>query len=84
MTDIKPFKNESDALTVDGLNVQNRLDRVSIFGSLDITRDHVGLGVAQQLSELLNMIVKELESDKNLPDVINTVETDTVDNPFFK
>ena len=35
---IEPFANESDSLGIGGLTVENRTDRVSLYGSLDLTR----------------------------------------------
>jgi len=39
---INPFKNESESLQIGDLTVENRIDRISIFGSIDITRDKEG------------------------------------------
>lgn len=80
-----PFANESDALSMGELNIENRLDRVSVFGSLDITRDKEGLRVAKELKSLLERVVESLQSEP-LPDRIQEYEdvADTVANPFLK
>ncbi len=39
MPKLIPFANESDALAIGKLNIENRLDRVSLFGDVDLTRD---------------------------------------------
>lgn len=78
---INPFKNESECLQIGGLTIENRLDRVSIFGSLDITRDKEGLAAARTLKAILDLTIAELEST-DLPDKITLAETDTVENPF--
>ena len=79
---INPFQNESDILQLGDLTIENRVDRVSFYGSLDITRDKIGLENAQQLKSIIEMIVGELESSE-LPDQIAIEPTDTVNNPFL-
>ena len=41
------FQNESEVMIIKGenhdLNIENRLDRVSLYGSVDITHDQAGL-----------------------------------------
>ena len=48
MATIDPFANESEALQVDELTIENRTDRVSIYGSIDITRDRRGQEMARR------------------------------------
>jgi hypothetical protein len=80
--DFDPFANESDSLEISGMTIENREDKVSIYGSIDITRDKKGLEVAKKMAALLNSIVKQLSSEK-LPEAIpQPTETDTVKNPF--
>jgi hypothetical protein len=78
---INPYKNESESLQIGGLTVENRLDRVSIYGSLDITRDKVGLTIARQLKEIVDLTLAELEKSE-LPEKITLTPEETVDNPF--
>ncbi len=40
---IDPFNNEEDVIHVGELDIENRLDRISIHGSVDITKDQQGL-----------------------------------------
>lgn len=85
MKTIKPFANESDSMPIGGLTVENRTDRVQIYGSADITRDKAGLEVAKQLKALVDATVEALTVEheaKTLPDHITIVKTDTVENPF--
>lgn len=83
MKTIKPFANESDSVGIAGLTVENRTDRVSLYGSLDLTRDKDGLTNARALRDLLDRVVTALEADKALPDRIPPPQaTDSVDNPF--
>jgi hypothetical protein len=82
MKKIEPFANESDSLQIDDLTIENRLDRVSIYGSIEITRDKKGLSAAHILSELLNSILNKL-SQGELPETLPTPENiDEVKNPF--
>ena len=55
-----PFRNETDRLQIGDLTLENRLDRVSLSGSLDITRDMAGLDAARELMELLSLTLHEL------------------------
>ncbi|PWC44808.1 hypothetical protein [Azospirillum sp. TSO22-1] len=83
MKTIKPYANESDSVGIAGLTVENRTDRVSLYGSLDLTRDKDGLQNARALRDLLDRVVTALEADKALPDRIPPPQaTDNVDNPF--
>jgi len=78
---INPFQNESETLQIGDLTIENRLDRVSFYGSLDITRDKEGLANARQLMAILGTVVKRLESE-DLPDQVAIKLTDSVENPF--
>jgi hypothetical protein len=80
-TIISPFRNESECLQIGGLTIENRLERVSIFGSLDITRDKEGLAAAKTLKAILDLTLAELENAE-LPDKVTLAESDTVKNPF--
>jgi hypothetical protein len=78
-----PFANESDAVTLGALNIENREDHISIYGSLMITRDRTGLYAAKALKELCERIVKELEGEQSLPLRVAAAETPVkVKNPF--
>jgi hypothetical protein len=79
---INPFQNESETLQISELTIENRLDRVSFYGSLDITKDKEGLANAQQLMDILGMVVMKLDGE-NLPDQVTVEPTDSVKNPFF-
>lgn len=83
MKTLKPFANESDALAIGELNVENRLDRVSVYGNVDLTRDKAGLQQARDLKALVDRIVEALEAERNLPDQVAAPEpAQTVKNPF--
>ena len=76
-----PYANESDVLNIGTLSVENRLDRVSLSGDLDLTLDQAGLALAKQLQKLLADVVAELEK-QDLPKHLPPPEVKTVDNPF--
>lgn len=78
---ISPFMNESECLQIGSLTVENRVDRVSIFGSIDITRDKLGLAAARELKSILDLTLTELESAE-LPDKVTLKPAKTVKNPF--
>lgn len=79
---IAPFKNEEEVITIQELTLENRLDRVSIHGSVDITRDKQGLEYAFMLKRQIDTIVEQLKRE-DLPEKIsieNVVKE--VKNPF--
>lgn len=83
MKSMIPFANESDSLSLGDFTVENRTDRVSLYGSLDLTRDKAGLQHARALKALLDKVVTTLEAEKNLPDkVAPPAKPETVKNPF--
>ncbi|WP_158043395.1 hypothetical protein [Skermanella pratensis] len=80
---ISPFANESEALAIGDLTIENRTDRVSLHGSIDLTRDKAGLEHARILKAVLDEVVQVLENEKSLPDKIAPPDMpDEVANPF--
>ena len=80
---ISPFANESESLGIADLTIENRTDRISIYGTIDLTRDKAGLEHARMLKAVLDKVVQVLEGEKNLPDKITPPDTpDEVANPF--
>ena len=79
------FQNESEVMIIKGenhdLNIENRLDRVSLYGSVDITRDQAGLAQALRLKGVVDGMVAVLSEelgrgvlpDKVVPAVRNSV-----------
>ena len=78
----KPYANESDVLRIGDLEIENRVDRVTLTGDVVLTRDKAGLALAKDLLTLMRNVVKALEDDKQLPDVVKLKEAKTVKNPF--
>lgn len=76
-----PFANEADVIQVGNLTIENRLDRVTLDGDVDLTLDKAGLAYAKQLHQLLGDVVARLEGAA-LPDALPAPDVKTVDNPF--
>jgi hypothetical protein len=76
-----PFANEADVLHVGKLAIENRLDRITLNGDVDLTADQQGLALARQLHELLGQVVAKLEGQA-LPERLPAPQVKTVDNPF--
>ena len=76
-----PYANESDILHIGSLSVENRLDRISLSGDIDLTLDKPGLALAKQLQKLLGDVVAQLEKQE-LPDQLPPPEVTSVANPF--
>jgi len=76
-----PYQNEADCLQFGDLTIENRLDRISIFGSIDLWKDKGGLNAAQQLKTIIDQAITELEKC-DLPDKVELAKAETVANPF--
>ncbi len=82
-TDFRPFKNEADCVQIgDDLTIENRVDRVSLFGSIDLTLDSKGLKAAKELKAILDLTVAAMEQI-DLPEHILVTKPKTVMNPFL-
>jgi hypothetical protein len=79
--DFAPYANEADVVEIGKLMLENRLDRITISGDVDLTADKDGLAKARALHDLLGRIVAGLEA-KNLPDRLPPPDVKTVANPF--
>lgn len=80
--EFKPYANEADVLRIGDLEIENRIDRVSLTGDLVLTKDRAGLTLAKELQTFIGGIVKALEAEKQLPETVARKKTDTVKNPF--
>ena len=78
----KPYANEADVLRIGDLEIENRVDRVTITGDVVLTRDKAGLALARELQAIVDSVVKALEADKQLPDAVAVKEARSVRNPF--
>lgn len=84
MRKLHVYQNEAESLVFDGITVENRLDSVSVYGTLDFTADRIGLSRAKKLSEILDSIINELESRADLPEKISILRTTLAPNPFLE
>ena len=83
MAELDPFADEATSLQVGKLTIENRTDRVSLYGQLDLTRDKEGLRQAGRLAAVLRAVVQALEHDPDLPGQVAPPEpAETVENPF--
>jgi hypothetical protein len=76
-----PYRNETESIQIGDLNIENRLDRITIYGNVDLTLDKEGLTAARALKEVLDQTVAALEQ-ADLPEHVAVAEPDTVANPF--
>ena len=77
-----PYENEIDSLKVgDDFTIENRLDKISIYGSVELTKDKEGLQYAYALKRVIDATIEALKY-KDLPDHIQIAETDMVTNLF--
>ena len=79
---MNPFANDGSAGAIGGMTVENGRDKVTLYGSLDLTRDQAGLSHAKALQALLDAVVSTLEADPALPAVLSTKSARRVKNPF--
>ncbi|MDN4059263.1 hypothetical protein QPK31_13635 [Massilia sp. YIM B02769] len=76
-----PFANEADVLHIGDLMVENRLDRITLSGDVDLTLDQPGLALARRLHALLGDIVGKMEAQE-LPAQLPPPDVQQVENPF--
>ena len=83
MKDFKPYADESAVLTVGNLSVENRVDRLTVQGDVELTRDRRGLALARTLKAVIDAAVAALEAEeKDLPETVPVDKPRTVKNPF--
>ncbi|MBA5687331.1 hypothetical protein [Rugamonas apoptosis] len=76
-----PYANEADVLHIGQLCIENRLDRVTVSGEVDLTADQQGLRDARALLQVLGDVVARLEA-QDLPATLPPPDVKTVANPF--
>lgn len=83
MKTLKPFADNRASQAIGGLTVENGIDKLALYGSLDITRDAAGLERARALKAIVDAAVAALEADAALPKTPKPARrTRTVKNPF--
>lgn len=78
---MQPFQNEEEVVNISELTIENRLDRVSIYGSIEITRDKQGQEYLFELKRQIDAIAEHLKNE-DLPDRVEVVGAKEVGNPF--
>lgn len=76
-----PYANEADVLHIGGLTIENRLDRITIAGDIDLTLDQAGQAHARALHTLLADVLARLEA-QTLPVHLPPPVKKIVKNPF--
>lgn len=79
----KAFENGTESHSIHDLTIENDIDRVNIYGNLQVTKDQAGLKAAKVLQAVMNQLVKQLESETNLPKHIQNKDSDEIENPFL-
>jgi hypothetical protein len=81
---ITPFADDSASTSIGELTIENGRDRMSIYGSLDITRDKRGLEDARRLQTVLAGVVRLLEGEGDQLSEKHEIKADVTRfrNPF--
>ncbi len=79
----KAFSGQPALCSLDGMAIENNQNRVSLYGSLNITQDRQGLALAKQMQALLDHVVNQLQQQHDLPEKIENTGTEEVNNPFL-
>ena len=79
----KPFEQGTESHAIHDLTIENDVDRINLYGNLQLTKDQAGLAAAKALQQYLHAIVESLENQADLPEKIQTDDIDEVENPFL-
>jgi len=84
----EPFANDTDVLSIhgDALTITNDPLRIVVAGSLELTRDKVGLAAALALGDAIGRVVERLRADAALPETVAQelpAVSGRVRNPFI-
>ena len=71
---LTPFADDSASVSVGKLTVENGVDQIALYGSLDLTRDKHGLAQAFALKAVVDSIVQHLQAENDLPDALPSVQ----------
>ncbi len=82
MDKFQPFANESDVVRIGNLEIENRIDRLTLTGDLVLSRDRGGLALARELHALLGRAIATMEADPGLPERIELLAARIAPNPF--
>lgn len=78
----KPFETDESSAIYD-LTLENGLDRVNIYGNLQVGKDQDGLKTAKALQAFVSDLVTALENTAELPEKITLQDKQEVENPFL-
>lgn len=76
-----PYANEADVLHIGGLTIENRVDRITIAGDIDLTLDQSGQADARALHKLLGDVLAAMDA-QTLPAKLPPPVVQNVKNPF--
>jgi hypothetical protein len=79
---ISPFEDETEVITIDGLTIENRLDMMSIYGTLDIPKDKEGLERILALKRQVDTIAAYLKREDLPNKIVIENKAKDVTNPF--
>lgn len=79
----KAFENDTESHAIQDLTLENGLDRINVYGNLQIAKDQQGLAAAKVLQAALNDIVQHLEQCKDLPEHLQLDDGQEIENPFL-
>ena len=83
MMKLTPFADDAASVAIETLTIENGTERLSLYGSLDITRDKAGLRHALALKAIVDQAVQTLTADAALPERLPPADKPkTVRNPF--
>lgn len=79
----KAFEKDGQSFSVGDLTFENNVDRLAIYGSVNIEKDRAGLKKAIELQHILNDLVATLNAETDLPEAIEKLAVKQVKNPFL-
>ena len=83
MTKFTPFADDTASVSIARLTIENGIERIALYGSLDLTRDRQGLEHARALKAILDQAVQVLETQPDLPEALPAAAAPrSVANPF--
>ena len=83
MTKFTLFTDDAASVSIARLTIENSIDRITLYGSLDLTRDRQGLEHARALKAILDQAVHVLETQQDLPEALPAATAPrSVANPF--
>lgn len=84
MAHFTPFADDTAALTIGDLSIENGLKRITLSGALDVTLDRQGLARVEALKAVVDAVVQVLAGTPHLTDTApaEAAKHGTRKNPF--